>query len=70
QKHGESADISVIEGVMGLFDGLGIDRDNSSTSFIAKCTKTPVILVVDGTAISTSAAAIVDGFNRFDPELT
>ncbi|EAC3023597.1 cobyrinate a,c-diamide synthase [Listeria monocytogenes] len=70
QKHGESADISVIEGVMGLFDGLGIDRDNASTSFVAKCTKTPVILVVDGKAISTSAAAIVDGFNRFDPELT
>lgn len=69
QKHGESADISVIEGVMGLFDGLGTDRDNASTSFIAKCTKTPVILVVDGKAISTSAAAIVDGFNRFDPEL-
>ncbi|UHP11239.1 cobyrinate a,c-diamide synthase [Listeria marthii] len=69
QKHGESADISVIEGVMGLFDGLGVDRDNASTSFIAKCTKTPVILVVDGKAISTSAAAIVDGFNRFDPEL-
>ncbi|MDT0002795.1 cobyrinate a,c-diamide synthase [Listeria cossartiae subsp. cayugensis] len=69
QKHGETADISVIEGVMGLFDGLGIDRDNASTSFIAKCTKTPVILVVDGKAISTSAAAIVDGFNRFDPEL-
>ncbi|EPP2125071.1 cobyrinate a,c-diamide synthase [Listeria monocytogenes] len=70
EKHGQSADISVIEGVMGLFDGLGIDRDNSSTSFIAKYTKTPVILVVDGKAISTSAAAIVDGFNRFDPELT
>ncbi|EAE1342828.1 cobyrinate a,c-diamide synthase [Listeria monocytogenes] len=70
EKHGQSADISVIEGVMGLFDGLGIDRDNSSTSFIAKCTKTSVILVVDGKAISTSAAAIVDGFNRFDPELT
>ncbi|HAA7979913.1 TPA_asm: cobyrinic acid a,c-diamide synthase, partial [Listeria monocytogenes] len=70
QKHRESADISVIEGVMGLFDGLGIDRDNASTSFVAKCTKTPVILVVDGKAISTSAAAIVDGFNRFDPELT
>ncbi|MBC2184665.1 cobyrinate a,c-diamide synthase [Listeria sp. FSL L7-0253] len=69
EKHGESADISLIEGVMGLFDGLGIDRDNASTSFIAKCTKTPVILVVDGKAISTSAAAIVDGFNRFDPEL-
>ncbi|MBC1570501.1 cobyrinate a,c-diamide synthase [Listeria sp. FSL L7-1426] len=69
EKHGESADISVIEGVMGLFDGLGVDRDNASTSFIAKCTKTPVILVVDGKAISTSAAAIVDGFNRFDSEL-
>ncbi|EAD5337144.1 cobyrinate a,c-diamide synthase [Listeria monocytogenes] len=69
QKHGESADISVIEGVMGLFDGLGLDRDNASTSFVAKCTKTPVILVVDGKAISTSAAAIVDGFNRFDPKL-
>ncbi|MBC2182253.1 cobyrinate a,c-diamide synthase [Listeria sp. FSL L7-0233] len=69
EKHGESADISVIEGVMGLFDGLGIDRDNASTSFIAKCTKTQVILVVDGKAVSTSAAAIVDGFNRFDPEL-
>ncbi|AIS59580.1 Cobyrinic acid A,C-diamide synthase [Listeria ivanovii subsp. londoniensis] len=69
QKHAALADISVIEGVMGLFDGLGIDRDNASTSFIAKCTKTPVILVVDGKAISTSAAAIVAGFNSFDPEL-
>ncbi|WP_271001107.1 cobyrinate a,c-diamide synthase [Listeria seeligeri] len=69
QKHAVLADISVIEGVMGLFDGLGIDRDNASTSFIAKCTKTPVILVVDGKAISTSAAAIVTGFNSFDPEL-
>ncbi|MBF2491094.1 cobyrinate a,c-diamide synthase [Listeria welshimeri] len=69
QKHGKVADISVIEGVMGLFDGLGTHRDNASTSFIAKCTKAPVILVVDGKAISTSAAAIVDGFNRFDPEL-
>ncbi|MBC1731578.1 cobyrinate a,c-diamide synthase [Listeria seeligeri] len=69
QKHAALADISVIEGVMGLFDGLGIDRDNASTSFIAKCTKTPVILVVDGKAISTSAGAIVAGFNSFDPEL-
>lgn len=69
QKHAASADIAVIEGVMGLFDGLGVDRDNASTSFIAKCTKTPVILVIDGKAISTSAAAIVAGFNNFDPEL-
>ena len=62
----KNADISVIEGVMGLYDGFGTDIDNCSSSYTSKITKTPVILVINGKAMAASAAATVLGYLNLD----
>ncbi len=67
---GAGADIAVIEGVMGLFDGASGRGELASTAHVAKLLAAPVVLVVDGSAMARSAAAIVHGFMTFDPELT
>ena len=51
-------DISIVEGVMGLYDGLGHEKDNCSTAHVARILDIPVILVVNAKGISTSIAAI------------
>lgn len=61
------ADVSVIEGVMGLYDGG--DNGISSTAQIAKFLRAPVILVINCQSIGTSAAAIALGYKNYDPEL-
>jgi cobyrinic acid a,c-diamide synthase len=66
-RHGEDADIAVIEGVMGLFDGISGKQDAGSTAQIAKMIGAPVILVVDARSQARSAAALVKGFAEFDP---
>ncbi|GKS64768.1 cobyrinic acid a,c-diamide synthase [Nitrospira sp.] len=63
------ADISIIEGMMGLFDGSSPLNDLGSTAELAKQLEAPVILVVDGSAMARSAAAMVAGYARFDPTL-
>lgn len=68
-KDTQGIDLAVIEGVMGLYDGLGTDKDAYSTASVAKQLNIPVILVIDARAISTSAAAIVQGFQEFDREV-
>jgi cobyrinic acid a,c-diamide synthase len=74
--HGAStptvADIAVIEGVMGLFDGAGnhaaSDRaDFASTAHVARLLGAPVVLVVDASGVSSSVAALLHGFATFDP---
>ncbi|MFS9532407.1 AAA family ATPase, partial [Klebsiella pneumoniae] len=65
----QRADIAVIEGVMGLYDGFGTDPGYCSTAAMAKQLGCPVILLVDGKAVSTSIAATVMGFQHFDPSL-
>lgn len=65
----QQADIAVIEGVMGLYDGYGTDPNYCSTAAMAKQLGCPVILLVDGKAVSTSIAATVMGFRHFDPTL-
>lgn len=67
--HAQSADISVIEGVMGLFDGQNYLDETGSTAQIAKLTGSPVILIIDAGKMARSAAAIALGFQHFDPEL-
>lgn len=63
----EGADITIIEGVMGLYDGGR--KGVSSTASIAKLLHAPVLLVLDAHAMAASAAAIALGFRDFDPEV-
>ncbi|RJQ27654.1 MAG: hydrogenobyrinic acid a,c-diamide synthase (glutamine-hydrolyzing) [Peptococcaceae bacterium] len=64
-KHAGSADIGVIEGAMGLYDGVDLEG-SGSTAEIAKAVQAPVLLVVDTTRMTRSAAALVMGFQYFD----
>ncbi|MFE0028511.1 cobyrinate a,c-diamide synthase [Amycolatopsis sp. NPDC059021] len=66
-RHGSSgADIAVIEGVMGLFDGALGTEGYASTAHVARLIDAPVILVVDASAASRSVAATVLGFANYD----
>ncbi|HYL99099.1 MAG TPA: cobyrinate a,c-diamide synthase [Blastocatellia bacterium] len=64
-----NADLALVEGVMGLFDGASADNDTGSTAEIAKWLGAPVLLVIDASALARTAAAIVRGFEEFDPDL-
>jgi cobyrinic acid a,c-diamide synthase len=66
--HAATADLAIIEGVMGLFDGLGSSCEGSSAQ-VAAITGTPVVLVVNGRGMAASAAALVKGFRDFDPRI-
>jgi cobyrinic acid a,c-diamide synthase len=63
------ADIAVIEGVMGLFDGSNWHDEHASTAQIAKLLGAPVLLVVDIAGAARSAAVAVLGCQHFDPDL-
>lgn len=63
------ADIAVIEGMMGLFDGASPTSDEGSTAEIAKWLSAPVLLLIDSSGIARSVAAMAHGFASFDPEL-
>jgi cobyrinic acid a,c-diamide synthase len=63
------ADVAVIEGVMGLFDGSEGRSDRGSTAEMAKLLGVPVLLVIDAGAMARSAAALIHGFASFDPLL-
>jgi cobyrinic acid a,c-diamide synthase len=64
-----NADICVIEGVMGLFDGYDGITEQGSTAEVAKLLSAPVILVIDAGKMARSAAAIALGFRDFDSDL-
>ncbi|PJF46311.1 MAG: cobyrinate a,c-diamide synthase, partial [Candidatus Thermofonsia Clade 3 bacterium] len=64
------ADIAIIEGVMGLFDGYSGDDDTGSSAHIARLTATPVVMVLDARAMARTAAAIVAGLRDFDTQTT
>ena len=65
----EGADIALIEGVMGLFDGASPTTEEGSTAEIAKWLDAPVMLVVDVSGMARTVAAIARGVAAFDPEL-
>jgi cobyrinic acid a,c-diamide synthase len=66
---GNGADIAVIEGVMGMFDGASGRGELASTAHVAKLLQAPVLLVLDASAMARSAAAIVHGYRTFDPDV-
>ncbi len=63
-----TADISLIEGNRGLFDGLDLEGQ-CSTAELAKTLKTPVFIIVDVTMVTRTAAALIMGCQKFDPDL-
>ncbi|MCL7495838.1 MULTISPECIES: cobyrinate a,c-diamide synthase [Streptomyces] len=68
--HGAAgADLALVEGVMGLFDGASGMGELSSTAQVAKLLRAPVVLVVDASSQSRSVAALVHGFASWDPEV-
>jgi cobyrinic acid a,c-diamide synthase len=58
---------AVIEGVMGMFDGMSGTAGFGSTADVAKLLQAPIILIVDASSMSRSVAALVHGFNTYDP---
>ena len=67
-RHAAGAEISLVEGVMGYYDGLGAATDRASSYAVAKALDAPVILVVDSRGQSLSALATLEGFLRFRPD--
>ncbi len=65
----EDADVAIIEGVMGIFDGIDGKSEAASTSELAKMLNAPVILVIDAYGLAGSAAALVLGYKSLDPKL-
>lgn len=65
-KNSQDADIAVIEGVMGFYDGKSPLSNEGSAAHISEITNSPVILIVNGASMARSVAAIVKGFQMLD----
>ena len=68
-RYTRDADIAVVEGVMGLFDGFSGSDEAGSTAQMAKILGIPVILVIDARSMARSAAAVALGYSLFDKDL-
>ena len=66
--NGEGCDVTVIEGVMGYYDGLGLTSPRASTYEAARETESPVVLVVNARGAALSVVAAVQGFLDFAPD--
>jgi cobyrinic acid a,c-diamide synthase len=65
----DGADIAVIEGVMGMYDGVD-GSDLASTAHVARILKAPVVLVIDARGMSRSVHALIDGYRRYDTSIS
>ena len=66
-RYGETADVCIVEGMMGLFDGY--DRDKGSSAEIAQVLDIPVVLIVDAKSAAYSMAPLLSGFVNFKKEV-
>ena len=66
---GNGKEVAIVEGVMGLFDGFDGKSERGSTAEMAKWLDLPVILVVTANSMARSAAALIQGFRQFDPNV-
>lgn len=66
QRGAQGADLCVMEGVMGLYDGFGGKEEAGSSAHVSKLTGTPVVLVLNPEGMALSTAAMVKGFMDFD----
>ncbi len=64
-KNAQNADITLIEGVMGYYDGLGGQSEKGSSYDAARITKTPVILIIDGKGASVSLVPVIKGIIEY-----
>ena len=65
----QSADVAVVEGVMGLYDGHANLTEQGSTAEVAKLLRAPVVLIASAARVARSIAAEVLGFQKFDPSV-
>jgi cobyrinic acid a,c-diamide synthase len=63
------ADLALVEGVMGIFDGFSYEEETGSTAQVAKLLGSPVILLLNASKMARSAGALALGYQQFDPEL-
>ncbi|MDR9404274.1 MAG: cobyrinate a,c-diamide synthase [Halothece sp. Uz-M2-17] len=70
-RHCQGRDYAIIEGVMGLFDGVCLEQRNdyASTAHIAEILEVPVVLVIDCSRLSGSVGAIAQGYAQFNPKI-
>ncbi|AFY91461.1 cobyrinate a,c-diamide synthase [Chamaesiphon minutus] len=68
-RHSQTAECAIVEGVMGLFDGASGTTDAGSTAQVAKLLNIPVVLILNCSSTSRSIAAIAHGYRTFDPEV-
>jgi cobyrinic acid a,c-diamide synthase len=68
-RNARKADVALIEGVMGFYDGLGGSNDEVSTAQMARILHSPVVLVIDAQGMARSAAAVVLGFKVLDSRI-
>jgi cobyrinic acid a,c-diamide synthase len=67
--HSQISDCTLIEGVMGLFDGASGKDDTASTAHVARLLNVPVVLILNCSSTSRSVAAIAHGYRTFDPRI-
>ncbi len=67
-RNGSGCAVSVIEGVMGYYDGMGLKETTASTYEVAKMTETPAVLVINAKGASLSVLAAIHGFVTFYPD--